>query len=120
MKETAGFFERVYAFVRTIPRGKVMTYGQVASAVGNPRGARAVGWALRALSGRSANVPWYRVLGHGGRISLPGLAGERQRRHLRADGITLRNGRVDLERYGAGRSQARPGGRTRASTKARQ
>ena len=43
------FFERVYEAVRAIPRGRVVTYGQVARLVGVPRGARAVGWALRAL-----------------------------------------------------------------------
>lgn len=117
----AGFFERVYALVRTIPRGTVMTYGEVACRLGQPRGARAVGWALRALAGRrSVRVPWHRVLGRGGRISLPGVSGERQRRTLRAEGVAFRGGRVDMERHAALLRQARPGGRTRASTKGRQ
>jgi len=64
------FFERVYEAVRAIPRGRVATYGQVARLVGVPRGARAVGWALRALDPRRARaVPWHRVVGAGGRIS---------------------------------------------------
>lgn len=117
----ARFFERVYALVRKIPRGTVMTYGQVAQLLGSPRGARAVGWALRALAGRrSLRVPWHRVLGYGGRISLPGVSGERQRRCLRAEGVAFNRGRVDMERHAALGAQARPGGRTRASTKGRQ
>ena len=48
MPEGVGFFERVYQAVRRIPRGRVATYGQVAVLAGTPRGARAVGWALRA------------------------------------------------------------------------
>jgi methylated-DNA-protein-cysteine methyltransferase-like protein len=98
----AGFFSAVYAAVRAIPAGRVATYGQVARVLGVPRGARAVGWALRALEGSQARtVPWHRVVGAGGRISLPeGRAAERQRRRLRAEGVRLRQGRVDLRRHG--------------------
>lgn len=42
-----GFFEQVYAIVRLIPKGKVVSYGQIARTLGKPRGARAVGWAMR-------------------------------------------------------------------------
>jgi methylated-DNA-protein-cysteine methyltransferase related protein len=96
------FFERVYAAVRAIPRGRVATYGQVARLVGVPRGARAVGWALRALDPRRARgVPWHRVVGAGGRISLRAGAGPvLQRRRLQAEGVRLRLGRVDLRRHG--------------------
>ena len=96
------FFERVYAAVRAIPRGRVATYGQVARLVGVPRGARAVGWALRALDPRRARaVPWHRVVGVGGRISPRAGAGPmRQRRRLQSEGVRLRSGRVDLRRHG--------------------
>ena len=97
-----GFFARVYAAVRAIPRGRVATYGQLARLIGVPRGARAVGWALRALSpAREKRVPWHRVVGAGGRISPRAGAGPLvQRRRLRREGVTFRQGRVDLRRHG--------------------
>ncbi|HEX6739344.1 MAG TPA: MGMT family protein [Vicinamibacteria bacterium] len=97
----AGFFDRVYAAVRSIPRGRVLTYGQVAHLLGVPRGARAVGWALRVLPDRLAGrVPWHRVVGAGGRIAERGGPGPlTQRRRLRAEGVTFRGGRVDLGRH---------------------
>lgn len=95
------FFEDVYALVRAVPRGCVVTYGQVARLLGRSRGARAVGWALRALSGRDQRgVPWHRVLGQGGRLSLGERAsGLEQRRLLRAEGVRFKGARVDLQRH---------------------
>jgi methylated-DNA-protein-cysteine methyltransferase-like protein len=96
------FFEAVYRFVRAIPRGRVMTYGQVAAALGKTRGARAVGWALRALrSGEQPAVPWHRVVGALGRIALRDGGGmHEQRRRLAAEGVRFVAERVDMRRYG--------------------
>jgi methylated-DNA-protein-cysteine methyltransferase-like protein len=96
------FFETVYAVVRRIPRGRVATYGQVALLAGSPRGARAVGWALRALDPRAERtVPWHRVVGAAGRISLrAGFGPLQQRRRLRAEGVRFRAGCVDLAHHG--------------------
>lgn len=99
----ATFFARVYAAVRALPRGRVATYGQVAAMLGVPRGARAVGWALRALSDSAARVvPWHRVVGAGGRISPRGGGGpDRQKARLRAEGVAFRRGgAIDLARHG--------------------
>jgi methylated-DNA-protein-cysteine methyltransferase-like protein len=90
-------FERVYAVVRRIPRGKVATYGQTARLLDWPHGARTVGWALRALPPGS-DVPWHRVVNAQGRISIDDAA--RQRRLLEAEGIIFdKEGRIDLNRY---------------------
>ena len=69
LRQTApNFYERVYDFVRHIPYGCVVTYGQVAAHLGVPQAARAVGYALRALPSGS-DVPWHRVINHRGQIS---------------------------------------------------
>src|SRR5262245_47991462 len=98
-----GFFEQVYELVRAIPRGRVATYGQIANLLGVPRGARAVGWALRGLPRREERrVPWHRVVGAGGRVSPragPGPLVQRQR--LRKEGVRFVQGKVDLARHGA-------------------
>lgn len=64
------FYEAVYRVVRDIPRGRLMTYGQIAVLLGHPRAARAVGYALRACRGK--DVPWQRVINAQGRISAKG------------------------------------------------
>lgn len=90
-------FERVYTLVREIPRGKVASYGQIARWLGWPRGARTVGWALRAL--HTDEVPWHRVVNAQGRVSLKGDDG-RQRALLEAEGIVFdAAGRIDMKVY---------------------
>jgi methylated-DNA-protein-cysteine methyltransferase-like protein len=88
----------VFALIRRVPPGRVVTYGQVACLVGAPRGARAVGGALRRCP---AGVPWYRVVNGQGRISrresLEGMM--RQRFLLEREGVSLARGRVDLARH---------------------
>lgn len=64
----SNFYEAVYKLVRRIPCGRVMTYGQIATILGSPRAARAVGYAMRA-SGNRDDVPWQRVINGRGRIS---------------------------------------------------
>lgn len=66
--DTAGTFERIYAVVSRIPRGRVATYGQVARLANLPGRARLVGYALNALDGRR-RIPWHRVINAQGRIS---------------------------------------------------
>ena len=113
-----GFFARVYALVRRVPRGRVVTYGQVAVMLGVPRGARAVGWAMRALPEALADrVPWHRVVGTGGRISpRRGLGPEIQRRRLKAEKVAFVGEHVDLELHGLVATASRPRRRTPAAT----
>ncbi len=60
------FYEAVYRVVRRIPKGRVMTYGQIAAILGAPRAARAVGYAMRACP---EGLPWQRVINSKGQIS---------------------------------------------------
>ena len=102
--EAAGprFRTLVYRLVRRVPRGKVVTYGQVAAILGRPRGARAVGTALGALRGPLLDiVPWQRVVNAAGRCSRrDGFGADVQRERLEAEGIRFaRQGRIDLRKY---------------------
>ncbi|MDE3091103.1 MAG: methylated-DNA--[protein]-cysteine S-methyltransferase [Chloroflexota bacterium] len=93
------FFSRVYALVRRVPRGRVVSYGQVARALGAPGAARTVGWAMRVAP---ASVPWHRVVNARGEISLRPTTGYHERRaRLKAEGVRFdRHGRIDLEKHG--------------------
>lgn len=97
-----GSHGRILEVVRRIPRGRVLTYGDVAALAGMPRHARLVGYALHALPAHTS-VPWHRVVNHRGGISTgrawPG--GElAQRRLLEAEGVAFgANGRLALRQY---------------------
>lgn len=101
-RKKSDFFEKVNRFVKKIPRGKVVTYGQVASEIGYPRAARLVGWALAKLS---SGVPWQRVVNREGMISIENLQApkELQMKLLRKEGVKVEKVRenwyVDLKRY---------------------
>ncbi len=86
---------RLRQVIAGIPRGKVVTYGQVATAGGFPGAARLTVWALQGGKG----LPWHRVVGAGGRIALPGEQGQEQRLRLMMEGVTFRGGRVRMDRY---------------------
>jgi methylated-DNA-protein-cysteine methyltransferase related protein len=86
---------RILAAIRKIPRGKVSTYGAVASAAGYPGLARQVGGLLR----HSAGLPWHRVLGAGGEIKVPRDYAVEQRFRLESEGVIFRGRRVDMKRF---------------------
>jgi methylated-DNA-protein-cysteine methyltransferase related protein len=65
------FKQQVMQAVREVPRGKVVSYGQVAARCGSPRGARQVGWVLHTLDGDD-QIPWWRVINNAGLISIKG------------------------------------------------
>jgi methylated-DNA-protein-cysteine methyltransferase related protein len=91
----SGLAYAIAGTIRAIPRGKVSTYGAVAKAAGYPRCARHVAKVLQTVPG----LPWQRVLGAGGRISLPGEYGLEQRFLLEAEGVRFRGKRVDLAKF---------------------
>jgi methylated-DNA-protein-cysteine methyltransferase-like protein len=94
------FTREVRKILRSVPRGRVATYGQVAVLAGRERAARGVAWILHSSS-EAAGLPWHRVIGATGTISLPrGRGFEEQRRRLLAEGVAVGpRGRVDLSRY---------------------
>lgn len=92
--------KRIYEAVKRIPYGKVATYSQVAEAAGNRKMARAVGNALH-RNPDPENIPCFRVVNAKGELSGEfafGGAG-RQAELLEAEGVEVRDGRVDLKKY---------------------
>lgn len=98
----ASFTNRVYALVRRVPRGRIISYGGVAAMLGRPRAARGVGHALSALP-EGSDVPWWRVVNRDGAISMRGAGPEAriQRALLEAEGVVFdARGRAGWERFG--------------------
>jgi methylated-DNA-protein-cysteine methyltransferase-like protein len=92
-------FERVWALIVRIPRGKVATYGQLSRLIERRLTPVGIGWAIRAAA--EGAIPWHRVVNGQGGVSTdketPGL----QRSMLRAEGVRFdRAGFIDLDRYG--------------------
>jgi methylated-DNA-protein-cysteine methyltransferase-like protein len=91
--------ERVYRIVRSIPSGRVMTYGQLAEILGEGYTPRTVGFVMH---GSDDGTPWHRVINaqgacSTGRIALPS---DKQQRMLAAEGVEFNErGRCDLQRY---------------------
>lgn len=93
--------KRIYEAVKKIPEGKVATYGQIAELAGDKKMARAVGNALH-RNPDPDSIPCYRVVNGKGELAGAfafGGAGA-QARLLEAEGIEVKNGKVDLEKYG--------------------
>lgn len=92
---------RIYEAVKKIPRGKVATYGQIAELAGDKRMARAVGNALH-KNPAPEEIPCYRVVNSKGELSGEFAFGgsDAQQKLLEADGIEVRDRKVDLKKYG--------------------
>ncbi len=99
MDEESNYRERVYKLVRRIPRGRVMTYGQIAELLGDGYTPRTVGFAMHSSDG---GTPWHRVINaqgacSTGRVVLPQ---DKQQRMLEAEGVKFnKQGRCDLQTY---------------------
>jgi methylated-DNA-protein-cysteine methyltransferase related protein len=96
------FPSRVYAIVRQVPVGRVITYGTIARLLGDPRKAREVGWAMAAAHTQSPPIPAHRVINARGALSGGAAFGGYgvQRSLLEAEGVRFTaDGRVDLEQY---------------------
>ncbi len=86
----------VYAFVKQIPRGRVITYGGLAKALRLRGGARSAGRAM-AASPSGKGVPWHRVVGYGGKLLIREPYASLQRKLLESEGVTLLESRVNMK-----------------------
>ena len=97
MKNITPTAQKVYDYLRTIPKGKVVTYGQIAEHLGNKKMCRAVGNILHA-NPLPDYYPCYKVVNTQGKLAQNfGLGIEEQKRRLEKDGIKVENYRVDLK-----------------------
>jgi methylated-DNA-protein-cysteine methyltransferase-like protein len=96
--KAASSWEPVYRLVKRIPRGRVITYGQLAKALRLRGGARTAGYAMAGCpNGRG--IPWHRVVGAGGRILIREPLASLQRRLLESEGTLVTGSRADLLRH---------------------
>ena len=95
-------YARIYELVKSIPHGKVATYGQIARCAGNPRASRAVGWALH-VNPDPENIPCHRVVNRFGGLSSAFAFGGKDAHKvlLEAEGVDINNYTVDLTKYGS-------------------
>lgn len=95
------FTRRAIAAIKSVPRGRVATYADIALYAGTPRAARQVAWILHSLSGLE-QLPWHRIVNSRGMIALPKSGGfEEQKSLLLEEGIVFTGrGVIDLEKYG--------------------
>ena len=95
------FFEAVYEFVKTVPKGRVVCYGDVARAIGAPRASRQVGWALHSNPYQGI-VPCHRVVFKDGSLTRGFAFGGRevQKALLISEGVGFKEDyKVDIEKY---------------------
>ena len=84
----------IYRVVRSIPRGRVLSYGDIGRVVG--ASSRQVAAAMRSCP---AGLPWHRVVGAGGKILTVGETSWIQKERLVAEGVRFRGGRFSFRRY---------------------
>lgn len=94
------FTERVIRIIQSIPSGKVMTYGQIATLAGNAQGARQVVRILHSMS-KKYDLPWHRIINAKGEVAIKDAEGAfTQKDRLLSEGITLtQSGKVNLVIY---------------------
>ncbi len=92
---------QILQVIAQIPRGKVLSYGEVAARAGLPGAARLVGHTLKNLP-QESKLPWHRVLNSQGHISLPhdSESYKLQRERLESEGIVFIKNKVALKKYG--------------------
>lgn len=95
---TTSFYERVYEVLRSVPVGKVVTYGQLAALSGSPKAARAVGMCMK-VNPDAPHTPCHRVVASDG--SLTGYSGGKgvstKREMLEREGVVFKGNKVNLQ-----------------------
>ncbi|PFG45900.1 O(6)-alkylguanine repair protein YbaZ [Vibrio sp. ES.051] len=93
------FLAQIFTVIHQIPKGKISTYGEIATMAGYPGYARQVGKALGNLP-EDSKLPWFRVINSRGSISLKGRDLDKQKEQLEAEGIVVsESGIVSLKTY---------------------
>ena len=94
------FSKRVIDLIRSVPKGKVATYGLIASLAGHPQGSRGVGWLLHSSTNKH-KLPWQRIIKSGGQLSFPMSSPKfnLQKNKLEAEGVIVVNGKIDLKKF---------------------
>jgi len=90
--------QQVLAILTSIPKGRVVSYGQVAELAGLGKGARQVGRILRTLP-EDTQIPWYRVVSATGNISLRGEKAAAQIYLLEMESVCVTGKRVNMQKY---------------------
>jgi methylated-DNA-protein-cysteine methyltransferase-like protein len=90
---------KVYRLVKSVPRGRVITYGDIARLARLRGGAREAGHAM-AASPNGAGIPWHRVVGAGGKLLIREPMAAKQLRLLQVEGAIFNGHRIDLSACG--------------------
>lgn len=108
MRKNPVGWQKVYNLVKRIPRGRVVTYGQLAKMLRLPGGARTAGFAIAACPA-GQGIPWHRVVGADGRLLTQEPVSSLQRRLLESEGIRIEGRGVNLanHRWQPGKSSER-------------
>ena len=120
-------FEKIYGLVLRIPRGRVMTYGQIARLLEDRYSPRLVGWAMHATPQDGREIPWHRVVNSRGGISTGRIIVHQpdlQRLLLEAESVVFdERGHLDLSLYQwspvEARTKARPASKSNSTRTAR-
>jgi len=91
------FAEKVYRIVRKIPRGKVLTYKEVARAIGQPRAYRAVGNALNKNPYKA--VPCHRIIRSDGKVGGYAKGTKEKIRILKREDVEVIKGKINLKKF---------------------
>ena len=97
---TTDFTQNVIHIIKSIPKGKVLSYGLIARLAGNPRAARQVSWILHSSS-KKYHLPWHRVISSNGSLSMKSIEDKQyHKKLLELEDITfLDNFKIDLGKY---------------------